>query len=85
MIEEQTAKVYYSTEAKRRYFTKAAAIRAEARALIKERHPTEDSDHDDYGRMTYQGWNWRELPNAEKLYSRVCRLIKRNFDNQRKA
>ena len=79
MIEERTTVIYYSSNANRRYLTKAAAIKAEARALIKERYPTEDSEYDDQFRVTHPGWHWRQLENSDKFYRRVCRLIKSNM------
>ena len=46
MIELQTAKVYYAPTKGRRYFTKAAAIKAEALAIILKKYPNEDFEPD---------------------------------------
>ena len=42
MIQIQTAKVYYAPTKARRYFTTAAAIKAEALAIISKKQPKED-------------------------------------------
>ena len=42
MIEIQTAKVYYAPTKGRRYFTKSAAIKAEALAIILKKYPVVD-------------------------------------------
>ncbi len=77
MIKKQSATIYYAATAKRRYFTKKAAIEAEAKAIIKQRYPTEQTERDDDGRVTHPGWHWRELKNSDKLFRRMCLLIKR--------
>jgi len=46
MIEEQTAKVYYAPTRKRRYFSKNAAINAEAAAIIYKKYPSEKYESD---------------------------------------
>lgn len=75
MISIEQATVYRSSLRGRRYFSKDAAIKAEARSLIMNRYPTEEAESDDRGRMTYAGFYWRDLKNSDKLYRRVCRLI----------
>lgn len=75
MIERREAIVYYAPTAKRRYLTRRAAVSAEARAIIKDKYPNEDTEHDDSGRCTYPGWCWRELNRSEVLHRRLCRLI----------
>ena len=77
MITTEFATVYRSSLKGRRYLTKAAAIKGEARIIIKDKYPTEDSDRDEMGRVIFGGWHWRELKNSEKLYRRVCRLVGR--------
>ena|ERR1019366_9080760 len=73
MIEERTRKVFYSPKAGRCYLTKRAAIYAEARAIIEEKHPSEHAE-DDTG---YEGWYWRKgLPRSDVLLRRVARLVK---------
>lgn len=67
-------KVYRSPSVRRDYFSLEAACRAEARAIIKRKYPTERAE-DDTG---YPGWHWRLLPNATKLYNRVTRMVKRS-------
>jgi hypothetical protein len=46
MIQIKTAKVYYAPTKGRRYFTKKAAINAEAIAIILKKYPTEDFEPD---------------------------------------
>lgn len=44
MIETRVKKVFYSASANRHYFTRIAAVKAEARMLIMRKHPTESSE-----------------------------------------
>lgn len=74
-ISTQTATVYYSPSAKRRYLTKRGAIAAEARAMIAKKYPTEFEERDERARVTHPGWHWSLLPHAEDLYQRLCRLL----------
>lgn len=60
----------------RRFFSKRAAIRAEAVAIIKSKHPTERSEHDEQGRCIDGGWHWTSLPRSDVLFRRVCRLVR---------
>lgn len=64
--------VYKSTAANKTFVTIRAAIHAEARALIKAKHPTEKGDASigDYG------FHWRELDRSDVLLRRLIRLIK---------
>jgi hypothetical protein len=78
-IEKQKATVYWSSMAGRRYFSKKAAIAAEARGLIEARYPTEQADRDEFGRCTDPGFHWREIDNSETLLRRVCRLVAKNL------
>jgi hypothetical protein len=68
--------VWLAPTAGRRYFTKRAAIHAEARARIEKKYPTEKSETDDTGRTTYGGWHWSSKPRADVLLRRVCRLVR---------
>lgn len=79
MLEKVTRTVYKATTKGRCYLTKAAAIRAEARALIENRHPSERA-YMERGYVVDPGWHWTALPRHEVLYRRVCRLVKRSFD-----
>ncbi len=75
-IEIKTQIVYYAPTRKRRYFSRAGAIRAEAIAVIKSRYPTEQPEYmPENGMQTYSGFHWSELPNSKKLLRRVIRLI----------
>ena len=73
--------VYRSTEARRTYLTKRAAIHAEARALLSKKHPPEKAEID----LGYHGWRWRvDYPRANVLWRRVVRLIKRAMTESKK-
>lgn len=68
--------VYRSTEARRTYLTKRAAIHAEARALLSKKHPPEKAELD----VGYNGWRWSvDYPRANVLLRRVVRLVKRSM------
>lgn len=78
-ITTETATVYRAPTAGRRYFTKSAAIHAEACAIIKRKHETvnDPGDHITPGEF----WFWRtDLPRAEVLLRRMKRLVKRAID-----
>ena len=68
------ATVWVAPTARRRYLTKRGAVAAEARALIKKRHPTERAEYEQ-GHMIDSGWHWTSLPRADVLFRRVCRLV----------
>jgi hypothetical protein len=73
VIEARKQIVWRSTAAGRNYLTKRAAIHAEARALIKRKHPSESAEWD----VGFAGWRWEELPRSDVLWRRVVRLVKR--------
>ncbi len=77
MIEATTRTVFRATTKGRTYLTKAAAIKAEARALIEKRHPTEKGEFDGNGYQTDPGWHWMNIHRSDVLYRRVCRLVKK--------
>lgn len=82
MIEVITRTVYRSPSKGRCYLTKKAAIKAEARALIEAKHPTEAAEHDYEAGYYYPGWYWTALPRSDVLYRRVCRLIKNKLTSR---
>lgn len=55
----------------RRWFSLRAAIKAEAIAIIKRKHPSERFDPKCGG-----GWHWTELPRADVLFRRMFRLVR---------
>lgn len=67
-ITTETATVYRGGG--RRWFTRKAAVYAEAFAIIKRKHPSERSDPDCGG-----GFHWRDMPRSEVLLRRVMRLV----------
>lgn len=79
--EAMVRRVWYAPTARRHFFSKWACCIGEARARIKRKHPSERSETDDCGRLTYRGWHWTELPNSEKLLKRYARLISRHTPN----
>ena len=79
MIEIKNRAVFRSTVAGKAFLTKTAAIRAEARALIRARYPTEQAYDDPAIGCFETGFHWRELHRSDVLYRRVCRLIKQSL------
>jgi hypothetical protein len=55
----------------RRYLTARAAVKAEAVAIIKAKHPSERHDPECGG-----GFHWTELPRSDVLLRRMCRLVR---------
>jgi hypothetical protein len=76
MIETKTRTVFLSTLKGRHYLTKSGAVKAEARALIEAKHPTERPEFDGNGYMTDQGWHWSMMDRSNVLLRRVCRLVR---------
>ncbi len=77
-IQEMTVLVYYSPTRNRRYFSKEAAIKAEAKARIFKKYPSEPYESD----TGYAGYNiWDDRP---EFYQRALRflsyLIKKNIN-----
>lgn len=81
VVRAMPATVYLAPTARRRYLTRRAAIRAEARALIARKYPTEEDEYDDMGRCTYGGFHWTQMPRADELFKRVCRMLERYSSN----
>lgn len=77
MIERRIRTAYHSSLVGRDFLTKRAAIRAEAREIIKAKHPTEGAQYSDDGSCTERGWDWTELKNSDVLLRRMCRLVNR--------
>jgi hypothetical protein len=77
MITKQDAVVFYAPTAGRRYFTKPAAINAEAKAKINKKYPAEEYETDENGNMTYGGFHWSEMERADVMLRRLSRIIKR--------
>ena len=76
MVETKTRTVFLSTLKGRHYLTKSGAVKAEARALIEAKHPTERPEFDGNGYMTDQGWHWSMMNRSNVLLRRVCRLVR---------
>jgi hypothetical protein len=77
MIEIRRAKVYYSSEARRRFFTKSASIHAHARALMVKHFPSDKAD-ENYG----GGYYWEDDEYAVKLYRRLVNMIKHRMKSK---
>lgn len=76
-VTTEVVKVYYSPTRNRRYFSKEAAIKAEAKARIFKKYPSEPYESD----TGYAGYNiWADRP---EFYQRALRflsyLIKKNI------
>ena len=76
-IVKKTREVFFAPTRGRCYFTKAAAVRAEAAAIIAKRYPSDLPEHED-GYMTYPGFNWREIPRSDVMFRRLCQIISKN-------
>ncbi|MFT8211548.1 MAG: hypothetical protein ACMZI0_15025 [Symbiopectobacterium sp.] len=59
MIKEQRAIVYLAPTKGRRYLSKRAAINAETIAIILKKYPPEKPESDEFGRLTYPGFDIR--------------------------
>ncbi len=71
MIIKKTQEVYFAPTANKTFITKRAAARAEARAKIKRKYPTDHFEPD-----TGYCWYWRtELKNADKIYKRLSDIL----------
>lgn len=62
-VEKRTREVFYAPTARRHFFTKKAAVRAEAIAIVSSAHPKEKPEYDDdFGRCTNPGY---QMPDDE--------------------
>lgn len=79
-IKIQTAKVYFSPTKNRRYLSRLAAIKAEAKAIIFARYPSERPEHIE-GRMTYPGYSiaYDEPERYQKMLRRMCRIVAKHI------
>jgi hypothetical protein len=80
VVKQMTATVWFSPVKGRRYLSKSAAIRAETRAKIFARYPSESPDYDN-GHMTYPGWSIEvdEPERYSKMYRRLRRLVAKSI------
>lgn len=68
-VTTEVVKVYYSPTRNRRYFSKEAAIKAEAKARIFKKYPPEPYESD----TGYSGYNiWDDRP---EFYQRALRFL----------
>jgi len=79
-IEARVRTVYYAPTRRRHYLSKQAAIHAEAVALIQQRHPTENPERDERGRLISEGWHWTDIPRSDVLLRRVKRMVRRRME-----
>lgn len=82
MITSTTANVWRSSVKGRRYFSRSSAIKAEVRGIIYKLYPIERSESDEFGRITYPGYDiqYEEPERYAKLYRRIKRLVERKFN-----
>lgn len=67
--------VYYSPAANRHYMTKRGCANGEANARMRAAFPSEQPEYEEYGRMTYPGFHWRE---DERLI-RIAKYLAKRF------
>lgn len=72
-IQKRTREVFYSEVANKHFFTKKAAIRAEARAIVSNRYPSERPEYED-GVLVYPGYH---VPDSIywPMVDAVCKAI----------
>lgn len=73
----ETAMVYRG--GRRRYFTLAGAIKAEAITKIVAKHP-----HIPFDPETGEVFHWSGLPRSEVLLRRMCRLVRRAYEQSQR-
>lgn len=79
-IERKTAEVFYAPTARRRYFSAVSAAKAEARAMLENKYPTEKGDESD----GYYNWHWSADPRLVEVHNRLVARIKRSLLRKRK-
>ena len=72
-VSVETATVYRGGG--RRWLTRKAAVKAEAIAVIKAKHPTERGETDHSIGYHDPGWHWTELRRSDVLLRRVMRMV----------
>lgn len=77
-ISQVNRTVYLAPTAGRHFMTKKAAARAEARALLTRKYPTEREEH--YGEaIVNRGWHWSEDERHRRTYDRLASIILRRL------
>uniref|UniRef100_UPI003341C3B3 hypothetical protein n=1 Tax=Castellaniella defragrans TaxID=75697 RepID=UPI003341C3B3 len=76
-IQTKPATAYYAPTKGRRYLTARAAAYGEAAAQLENKHPSEATEYDDFGRITYPGYSWREDERFVRVRQRYARLLLR--------
>lgn len=81
MIERRQREVFYSPRRRRHFMTRHGAANAEANARMWRFFPSEDAEYeDDFGRCTYPGWNWREVPRLVEVHKRLVARYLRQLE-----
>lgn len=78
-IERQTTTTYYAPTKRRRYFTKSAAIKAEAKAIIKKHFPDERGCSEPFCECGDPGWSL-EIDQPERwsrYYRKLCAALRK--------
>jgi hypothetical protein len=80
MIKPRIALTWYAPTRGRRYFSKRAAINAEATAMILKKYPVEPWEEG-----FSHGYDIRvdETERFNALHSRVCRMLNRQMDKEK--
>ena len=83
MIIKQTAAVYCAPTRGRRYFSKSAAIKAEAQAIILKKYPAEQACKDFACGCGDPGWHiaYDEPERYATMHRRMCRIIRASIES----
>ncbi len=82
-VSTETATVYRGGG--RRWFSLKAALKAEAIAIIKRKHPSEASEQDEFGRTYDPDFHWRNLNRSDVLLRRMMRLCAKSICTPERA
>lgn len=75
-VQECKSTTYLAPTARRRYLTKNAAANAEARAMVREKYPTEPAEYEG-GYCVFGGWHWSSDDRLVRVQKRLFRFIRR--------
>lgn len=78
-IEIVSRPVYKAPTKRRCYLTPKSAANAEASAMLVKKYPTERTEYEESGRITYGGWHWNSDERLVKVHDRLTRRILRQL------
>lgn len=70
-VETRTRTVYYSPRRRRHFMTAKAAAGGEASARMRKWFPRESAEYEGH-LMTYEGWDWRDVPRLVAIRDRLA-------------